>query len=206
MSIFISHHWLLLVIKHWASDSLRKPSAPWLLWICVTRVNYSLKSQLKEARLFWLVSYNVGGFSRKSPKRPTLQHFWHLFIKRKLLKFNWCFSEYSHSSGCDQEFLPCSRSCALYQGSPFLSKSSSRIMSVNILQRRDEQEASPVKGPDKQVCNSVALAAENGLSSSTTTVHPPGVVSVNLSEPLSMLCTATWHYRADTPTSGRWQI
>ncbi len=44
-------------------------------------------------------------------------------------------------TGCDhrpQQVLPCSRSCRSYHGSSSLSNSSSRIMSVNILQPRWE--------------------------------------------------------------------
>lgn len=70
--------------------------------------------------------------------------------------------------------------------------------------------ASPVTGAGKQVSVSRALAAESAPSSTTTDVPPSSgswaSACLSLCEPLSLLCTATWHCRACTLTSGRWQM
>lgn len=58
-----------------------------------------------------------------------------------------------------QQLLPCSRSCGSYQDSPFFSNSSSKIMSVNILQPRGKRRLHLTETWHTGVCVCVSLAA-----------------------------------------------
>lgn len=74
--------------------------------------------------------------------------------------------------------LPCSRSRGSYQTSPFFSKSSSKITSVNIVPQPRRTKAPPLQKPGRQVLlRSEASSRPSRATSSRSCEHPSVVCS-----------------------------